>query len=162
MLAIFVQRGRTDAAQFAARQRRLQQVARVHRPLGFARTDQIVQLIDKQDDLSVGIGDLAHDGLQSLFKLPSKFRTGNQGTHVERDEPLVAECVRHVAFQNALGKSLHDGRLADTGIADEHWIILGAPRENLHAAPNFLVAPDDRVQLPLPRQRDQILAVPFQ
>src|SRR5437868_6630521 len=48
---------------------------------------------------------------------------------------------------------------ADAGLADEHWVILGPPAENLHRPADFLVAPDDRVQLALPRQLHEVAAV---
>ena len=52
VLAIFVERGRADAMQLAARQHRLEQVARVHRAFGFAGAHHGVQLVDEQDDLA--------------------------------------------------------------------------------------------------------------
>ena len=54
MLAVFVERGRADAVQFAARQRRLQQVRRIHRAVGLAGADQRVHLVDEQDDAAGG------------------------------------------------------------------------------------------------------------
>ena len=50
VLAVFVERGGADAMQFAARQRRLQQVGRVHRAVSLAGADQRVHLVDEQDD----------------------------------------------------------------------------------------------------------------
>ena len=58
VLAVLVQRGGADAVQLAARQRRLEHVARVHRALGLARADQGVELVDEEDDLALGGGDL--------------------------------------------------------------------------------------------------------
>jgi len=43
VLAVLVERGGADAVQFAAGEHRLEQVARVHRPLGLARADDGVQ-----------------------------------------------------------------------------------------------------------------------
>ena len=54
VFAIFVERGRADRAQFAARQGGLQHVGSVHRAFGRARAHQRVQLVDEQNDLSVG------------------------------------------------------------------------------------------------------------
>ena len=54
MLAVLVERGRADAVQLAARQRRLQQVRRVHRAVGLAGADQRVHLVDEQDDAAAG------------------------------------------------------------------------------------------------------------
>ena len=52
MLAVFVERGGADAVQFAARQRRLQQVGRIHRAFGLAGADERVHLVDEEDDLA--------------------------------------------------------------------------------------------------------------
>ncbi len=53
-LAVLVERRRADAAQLAARERRLEQVRRVHRALGGAGADERVELVDEEDDLAVG------------------------------------------------------------------------------------------------------------
>ena len=58
MLAIFVERGRADAMQFAARERRLQEVRGVHRAVRLAGADERVHLVDEQDDAARGRGDL--------------------------------------------------------------------------------------------------------
>ena len=50
VLAKFVERGRADAAQLAAGERRLEQIGGVHRPVGLAGADDEVQLVDEQDD----------------------------------------------------------------------------------------------------------------
>ena len=58
VLAIFVERGRADALQLAAREHRLEHVGRVHRALRRARADDGVQLVDEQNDLALGLLDL--------------------------------------------------------------------------------------------------------
>jgi hypothetical protein len=50
VLAILVERGRANAMQFAAGQRRLEQVGGVHRTVGLAGADDGVHLVDEQDD----------------------------------------------------------------------------------------------------------------
>ena len=50
MLSVFVERGRADAMQLAARQRRLQEVRRIHRAIGLAGADERVHLVDEEDD----------------------------------------------------------------------------------------------------------------
>ena len=52
---ILVERRGADAAQLAAGQGRLEQVGGVHRPLGLARADDQVQLVDEQDDPALGL-----------------------------------------------------------------------------------------------------------
>jgi hypothetical protein len=48
VLAVFVQRGRADAVQLAARQRRLEHVAGVHGALGLAGAHHGVDLVDEE------------------------------------------------------------------------------------------------------------------
>ncbi len=55
VLAVLVERGCADGAQFAARQRRLEHVAGVDGALGRARADERVQLVDEEHDLAVAI-----------------------------------------------------------------------------------------------------------
>ena len=40
-----------------------------------------------------------------------------------------------------------DGGLADAGFADQHRVVLGAPRQHLDGAADFLVAADHRIEL---------------
>ena len=44
-------------------------------------------------------------------------------------------------------QTLGDGCLADARLADQHRVVLGAPRKHLHGAADFLVAADDRIEL---------------
>ena len=54
VLAVLIERGGADAAQLAARERRLEHVAGVHRALSGAGADQRVQLVDEEDHRAVG------------------------------------------------------------------------------------------------------------
>ena len=83
MLAVLVERGRTDEAQLTAREHRLDHVAGVDRTFCAARTDDRVQLVDERDDLALGVGDLLEDGLESLFELAAVLRAGNHRPDVE-------------------------------------------------------------------------------
>ena len=53
VLAIFVERGGADGAQFAARELRLHDVRRVRRAFRRARADERVQLVNEQNDLAL-------------------------------------------------------------------------------------------------------------
>ncbi len=54
---VFIQRSGADRPQFAARQRWLQHVRRVHGAFGCACSHQRVQLVDEQNDLTFGLAD---------------------------------------------------------------------------------------------------------
>ena len=159
MLAVFVERGGADAVQFAARQRRLQQVRRVHRAFGLARADERVHLVDEQDDAALGRCHFLQHGLQPLLELAAILRAGDQRAHVERHQLLVLQALGHVAIDDAQRQAFGDGGLADAGLADQHGIVLGAARQHLDGAADFLVAADDRIELAFARRLGEVAGI---
>ena len=101
--------------------------ASIARVAGGAGADDGVQLVDERDDLAVGVLDLVEHGLEPLLELAAVLRAGHHRAEVERDQPLAAQRLRHVAGHDALGQPLDDGGLADAGLADEHRVVLGTP-----------------------------------
>ena len=120
--------------QFAARQRRLEQVRSIHRAVRLAGADEGVHLVDEQDDAAVRRRHLLQHGLEPLLELAAVFCAGDQRTHVERQELLVLQAFRNIAVDDALGEALDDRGLADAGLADQHGIVLGAARQHLDGA----------------------------
>ena len=159
VLAVFVERRGADRVQLAARQHRLEHLRRVHRAFGGAGADDGVQLVDEEDDLPFGLGDLLEDRLQPLLELAAILRAGDQRAHVEREDLLVLQPFGHVAADDPLREPFDDRRLADAGLADQHRVVLRAARQHLDHAADFLVAADHRIELALARQLRQIAAV---
>ena len=149
VLLILGQRGRADAAKFAARERGLQHVRGVHRAFGGARAHHGVQLVDEENDLAVGFGDRLEDGLEAILELTAILGARDQRAHVEGHHLAAAERLRNIARDDALGQTFDDGGLADAGLADENRIVLGSTREDLNHAAHFVRATDDRIELAL-------------
>ena len=84
---------------------------------------------------------------------------GDQRAQVERDDPLVAERLGHVAPDDPLGEALDDRRLADARLADQDRVVLGPPAQDLDHPPDLVVAADHRVELARPRLGGQVAAV---
>ena len=147
VLAVLVEGGGADAAQLAARQRRLEHVAGVHRPLGGARAHQGVELVDEEDDPAVRAGDLVEHGLEPVLELAAVLGAGDHGAEVQRHHAAVAQALGHVAGGDPLCQPLGDGGLADSRLADQHGVVLGAPAQHLDHPADLLVATDDRVEL---------------
>ena len=162
VLAVLVERGGADAVQLAARQGGFEQVARVHGALGLAGADDGVQLVDEQDDAPALGLHLAEHGLEALLELAAVLGAGDQRAHVERQQALILEALRHVALDDALGEPFRDGGLADAGLADQHGIVLGAARQHLDGAADLLVAADDGVDLALGRGGGEIARIALQ
>ena len=84
VLAVFVERGGTDAAQIAARQGRLEHVGGVDRALRRAGADQGVQLVDEKNDLAVGRSDLLEYRFEPVLELAAKLGSRHQRAQIER------------------------------------------------------------------------------
>ena len=147
VLAVLVKRGRADRVQVATGECRLQDVAGVHGALGGTRAHDGVELIDEQDDLTLGLLYLLEHGLQAVLELAAVLGAGDQRAHIELDEVAVAQRARHVAGHDTLGDALDDGRLADARLANEHGVVLGATGQDLDGAANLIGTADDRVEL---------------
>jgi hypothetical protein len=146
VLAVLVERRRADGLQLATGQRRLEDRGGVDRPLGGARADEVVQLVDEQDDVAA-LGDLLHHLLEALLELSPVLGAGDESGEVERVDLLVLEQLGHVGVGDPLGEPLDDGGLADARLADQHRVVLGAPREDLHDPLDLGLTTDDRVEL---------------
>jgi hypothetical protein len=162
VLAVLLERGGADAAQLAAGQGGLEQVAGVHGAFGLAGADQRVELVDEENDAAIRVDHGLDDGLEALLELTAILGAGDQGAHVQRDELFVLKGLGDIAGQNPLGKSFHDGGLADAGRADEDGVVLGAAGQDLHAAADFVVAADHGVELAEAGRLDQVAAEAFE
>ena len=100
--------------------------------------------------------------LEPFLELAAVLGPGDQGAHVQGDDALALQALRHVLLDDALGQSLDDGGLADARFADEHRVVLGAPRQHLHDAADLVVAADDRVELVVAGGLRQVAAVLLQ
>ncbi len=156
MLAVLVERRRADRAQLAAREQRLHHVAGVDGAFRRARADDRVQLVDEEDDLPLGAADLVQHRLQPLLELAPVFRAGEERADVERPHALALQPFGDVSGDDPLRQPLDDRRLADAGVADQHRVVLRAPRQDLDHAPDLLVASDHRVELAVLRGFRQV------
>src|SRR6185437_249425 len=125
--------------------------------LGRTGADERVDLVDERDDVAAG-ADLLGDLLQALLEVAAVAGAGDERAEVERVELLVLQRLRHVAADDRLGEALHDGGLADAGLADQHGVVLGAARQDLHDALDLLLAPDHGVELVVARGLREVAA----
>jgi hypothetical protein len=156
VLAVFIERGRANAMQLAARERGLEHVARIHRALGLAGTDHGVQLVDEEDDLPFLLGQIIEHAFQALFEFAAELGAGDQRAHVEREDAFVAQTLGHFAVDDAQREALDDRGLADARLADQHGVIFGTPLQHLDGATDFVIAADHWVELAFARPPREI------
>ena len=150
VLAVLVERGGTDRLQLTAGEHGLEDRRRVDGALGGTGAHEGVELVDEEDDVAAG-ADLLEHLLEALLEVAAVAGAGDQRAEVERVELLALEGLGHVVGDDLLGQALDDGGLADAGLADEHGVVLLAPRQHLHHALDLLRAADHRVELLLAR-----------
>src|SRR5438270_73082 len=83
-------------------------------------------------EVIAALGDRLHHLLEALPELAAVLRAGDAGREVQRVDLLALEDLGHVGVGDALGEALDHRGLADARLADEHGVVLGAAREDLH------------------------------
>ena len=146
VLAVLVERRRSDALNLATRQGRLEHVGRIDRALGAASANKRVQLINKQDHV-LGPAHLAHDGLDPLLKLTAVLRARDHHRKIKNHQTLLMQNVRHLARDDPLAQALDDRGLTNARLAQKHRVVLRAAAKHLHQTLDLALTPDHRVQL---------------
>src|SRR6478672_8270123 len=162
VLLVLVEGGGADAVQFAARQRRLEEVGSIHRAVSLAGADKRVHFVDEEDDTPVRRRDLLQYRFQPLFEFATILGSGNHCAEVEGEQPLVLQAFRYVAVDDTQREALNDRRLADARFTYQHGIVLGSTRQDLNRAADLFVATDNRVELSFARNLREIARVFFQ
>ena len=112
--------------QFTASQGRLQHIAGIERTFGFAGANHSVHFVDEQDHLTFLLRQVAEYRFQPFFELTTELGAGDQRTHVERKEPPAVQTLWYFAVDNPLRQTFDNGGFADTGVANQNRIVLGA------------------------------------
>ncbi len=147
ILLVLIKSRRTDGAQLTAGERGLENIGGIHGTLTLTGTHKSVDLVDKEDDFTIGSGHFIDDSLQTLLKLAFILCTGNKGTHVKRVYLLAAQILGHVTAHNPLCKPLGDSGLAGARLTDEHRVVLRASRKDLEHSAYLVITTDDRIEL---------------
>ena len=145
--------------QFAARERRLEHVARVHRALGRAGAHNGVDLVDEDDQAVRVLGDLVDHALQPLLELAPVLRASDHPRHVQRHQALAGQGLGDVVVHDPLRDPLHDRGLADARVAEQYRVVLRAAGEDLDRLLDLIGAADDGIELALASLLGQIPAV---
>ena len=96
--------------------------------------------------------------LQPLLELAAVLGPGEHRADVELPDALALQALGHVAGHDALGEPLDDRGLADAGVADQHRVVLRAPRQHLDDAADLLVASDHGIELAALRRLGEVAA----
>ena len=114
--------------QLPARQHRFEQVACIHRAFRFARADNRMQLVDKQDNPAVALLISCKTALRRSSNSPRNLAPAIRSAHIERKMVRFLRVFRHIAAYNPLCQPFGDGRLADAWFADQNRVVLRLAR----------------------------------
>ena len=163
VLAVFVERGRADAVQFAAREHRLEHVAGVHRALGFARADDGVHFVDEENDLALGALVISWStALRRSSNSPRYFAPAMSAPEIQAIRRLslrlsgTSPATMRRASPSTMAVLPTPGSPMSTGL------FFVRREKHLNAAADFLVAADDRIELVLLRQLREVAPVFFE
>ena len=159
VFTVLIQGRRTDTVQFTSRQHRLQQVACIHCAVRFACTDNRMQLIDKQNNLSLALLDLVKHRFQSLFELAAVLRARHQSAHIQGKQFLVLQALRDIAAHDTLCQSFDNGCLTDARFTNQNRVVFRLSGENHNHVTDLTVTTDDRIELLISRTFHQIVTV---
>ena len=142
-----VECGRADDPELAGRQHGLDERGQVHRAPGRrSGADGRMHLVDEQDRHRPA-RKRVDDRLEPFFEIASEAGAGEQGRRVQREHLGAAELPGNIVIEEPLCQALGQGGLADTGIADEHGVVLAAPTQDLDRPLQLLGAADQGVEL---------------
>ena len=81
---------------------------------GGSGSDDRMEFVDEQHDLSSRCRDFFEDGFQAIFKFAPEFRSGDQRPHIKRHHTFVSQALRYVVVNDPqcqpFGEFLHRGR----------------------------------------------------
>src|SRR5690606_8844277 len=114
-----------------------------------ARADDNVQLVDEHDGLALARRDLVERTGEALLEVAAVAGARHHAGEVKRDDALVAQLRGHLARGNRLREPLDDGGLPDTGLTDQHGVVLRAAGQDLDGLLDLVGAADHGVELAL-------------
>ena len=92
IFAVLVKGCCTNGTQLTTGKCGFQNVARIHGTLGGTGAHNGMQLINEEDNTTVGLADFLYDALETVLKFAAIFCARHQRGHVKFNELLVAQC----------------------------------------------------------------------
>ena len=156
-LAVLIECRGSDALHLSTGKSRLENVGSVDGSLRSSGAYESMELINKENDV-LDPANLGHHSLDPLFELAAVLGAGNHHRQVKRDDSPISQNLGNVAIDNVLREPLDDGCFANAGLTEKNRIVLSSSAQDLDHALNFIMTPDDRVQLAIPGQLGQVTA----
>ena len=157
--SVFVERRRADAMQLAARQRRLSRLEASIAPSALpAPTSVCISSMKRMMPPSAAVTSLS-TAFRRSSNSPRYLAPAISAPRSSASSFLSCRLSGTSPLTMRSAKPFDDGGLADAGLADQHGIVLGAPRQHLDGAADFLVAADHRIELAVARRLGEVAGI---
>ena len=145
--------------KLTARKHRLQEVARIHCAVGLAGTDYRMKLIYKEDYFALCRLYLFKNGFQTLFKFAAEFCTGDERTHIKRENLAVFQIFGNIAADYTQSKPFGNSCFTYAGFAYETRIILCLTRKYTDDISYLVISAYHRIELLSAGKSHEVLTV---
>mmetsp|Transcript_10904 Transcript_10904/g.31281 ORF Transcript_10904/g.31281 Transcript_10904/m.31281 type:complete len:215 (-) Transcript_10904:328-972(-) len=162
VLLVLLEGGRADAPQFASGKKRFQEIRRVHGTRRGPCTDNSMDLVDEEHDVTIALLDLAQDGLEAFLELAPVLCPGDKSTHVQGYKAALLEGIRDVAGDDSLSQALGNRGLSYSRLPQEDWVVLRPAAQDLHRPPDLVIPSNHWVQFAVHCGPGQVLAILFE
>ena len=159
ILAVLIKSGCTNHTQLTTGQHRFDHVASVHGAFSTTSADDGMQLIYERNHFAGSIGNFLQHGLQAFFKFTAILCSCEQARDIKRNQPLVLQSLRHITFGDSTCETFNNCGLTDTGLTDQHWVVLSTATQHLNYSANLVVTANNWINLSIARSLREILAI---
>jgi hypothetical protein len=115
-----------------------------------------MQLVDHQDDVTLGTLDFFHDGFEAFLELTTEAGASDHRAKVKLNNTSARKDLRYIVVRDLLRETFRNGGLAHAGLADQDRVVLRPAGEDLDQAQDFVVAPDNGIKLPFTGQLGEV------
>ena len=106
-----------------------------------------MKLIDEKNYLTVRTFYVFKNGFKSFLKLASVLGSRYESAHVERKYLFILKSRRHVAACDSLRKCLNNRGFTNTGLTDEHGIVLALSGKDPYNISDLCITSDNGIKL---------------
>ena len=121
-----------------------------------------MDLIDEEDDATLGLRHLVDHAFQTLLKLTLILRSSHQCTHIERVELLVLQVLWYVATHDTSCQTLNDSGLTCTRFTNQNRVVLCSTTQNLQQPSDLIITTNHWVELTLACEVYQVFGILFE
>ena len=155
ILAVLLQGGGPHHLDLTPAQGGLQDVGSINGPLRRARAHNVVQLVQKEDDVACPVY-LRQDLVYTIFKFTPVLGARHHGHQVQGQKSLAPQHRGHLSGGHTHGQALGHGGFAHPRLSHQGGIVFGAPGEDLHHPAHLLVPSNEGVQGSHGRQTGEV------